>query len=675
MLNFVIGPAVRLSRELSFRNKFLLIFAASIIPGLLLLINSLLTELAFIERDETELAGKRFITALTPVSRAMSDHRATTALVLNGDPSASAQAAKDAQAVNTALAQLEQTTLLMHASQWQDKIDEFTAKWQQLSREWPKMSASQNSLAHIEMIGLVYEFRHHVAGDTGLLLDPDASTYYMMITVVDSIPALSEQLEQLRGSLSSTLAAKAVGDIRKGRMESAVQREIPKSIHRINNDLDLANDVDPAAAKVLLQRWSPIEQKLKAFNAQLLQANFNSAFDQEQVAQQLRLADQLLTDLLDIENFMTDQLELGLLKRIDQQWLYFYQLLIFGIGILLLVGWLIAGFARDLTNRARHLEHDMSLLAAGDFSSKVRDRGRDELSRIAQSATELSRQLGVTMRDIQQSAGQLMSAANNIAASSTQLANSSEEQNHAATSMAAAMEQLTVSVSQMSDNAQEARLQTEASGKASIEGSQVINDTVKSMQNIAITVREASSSVVSLGENAKAISSIVDVIRGIAEQTNLLALNAAIEAARAGESGRGFAVVADEVRSLAGRTATSTREIAQMIERIQSGTSLVVSNMERGTQQVDQGVLLATEAGTAIASISQRSANVEQMVQLMTQTLSDQAAAAAEVALKVESISQMSDENTQATHVTAQTSVDLKRVAAVLDDKVSQFKF
>ena len=105
--------------------------------------------------------------------------------------------------------------------------------------------------------------------------------------------------------------------------------EIPKSIQRINNDLDLANDVDPAAAKVLIQRWSPIEQKLKAFNAQLLQANFNSAFDQSQVAQQLRAADQLLADLLDIENFMTDQLEVGLLKRIDQQWLYFYQLLIF----------------------------------------------------------------------------------------------------------------------------------------------------------------------------------------------------------------------------------------------------------------------------------------------------------------------------------------------------------
>jgi methyl-accepting chemotaxis protein len=195
------------------------------------------------------------------------------------------------------------------------------------------------------------------------------------------------------------------------------------------------------------------------------------------------------------------------------------------------------------------------------------------------------------------------------------------------------------------------------------------------MQNIAVTVREASNSVVALGDNAKAISGIVDVIRGIAEQTNLLALNAAIEAARAGESGRGFAVVADEVRSLAGRTATSTREIAQVIERIQAGTALVVTNMERGTQQVEQGVLLATEAGSAIASISERSATVEQMVQMMTQTLSDQAAAAAEVALKVESIAQMSDQNTQATQLTAKTSTDLKSVATVLDGKVSQFKF
>ncbi|MDZ7870673.1 MAG: methyl-accepting chemotaxis protein [Rheinheimera sp.] len=387
------------------------------------------------------------------------------------------------------------------------------------------------------------------------------------------------------------------------------------------------------------------------------------------------MLDRIFVELLDVENFMTAELEKGLQARINAEWQSFYWLLVFGLGILGLVGWLIVGFARDLTSRARNLEQDMASLAAGDFSTHVRERGDDELSRIAQSAIELSRQLGSMMREVQQSAAQLMDAANDIAASSAQLAGSSVEQSHAATSMAAAMEQLTVSVNQMSGNAQEARLQTEASGKASAAGSKVIHDTVQSMQNIAVTVREASDSVVALGDNAKAISGIVDVIRGIAEQTNLLALNAAIEAARAGESGRGFAVVADEVRSLAGRTATSTREIAQVIERIQAGTALVVTNMERGTQQVEQGVLLATEAGSAIASISERSATVEQMVQMMTQTLSDQAAAAAEVALKVESIAQMSDQNTQATQLTAKTSTDLKSVATVLDGKVNQFKF
>lgn len=675
MFNVFTAPAERLSRSLSFQSKFLLIFTASIIPGLLLLVNSMLGDLAAIQRDETELAGKDFIATLTPVSRAMSEHRAATALVLNGDETARVQAAKDAEAVEQALQTLSQTTKLMQVEQWQDKIDEFSSKWQKLRQQWPTWSASVNSLAHVELISLVNEFRHHVAGDSGLLLDPDASTYYLMITAVDSLPALSEQLQQLRGSLVSTLAGKAVGQIRLGRMESAVQREIPRNLQRIDNDLELATDVNPAVAKPLQQRWQSLELQLQKFNTELQQANFNNVFDQARVTSQLAMLDRIFAELLDVESFMTAELEKGLRARIAAEWQSFYWLLAFGLGILSVVGWLIVGFARDLTSRARNLEKDMASLAAGDFSTHVRERGNDELSRIAQSAIELSNQLGSMMREVRQNAAQLMDAANNIASSSAQLAGSSVEQSQAATSMAAAMEELTVSVSQMSDNAQEARLQTEASGQASAAGSKVIHDTVQSMQNIAVTVREASASVVALGDNAKAISGIVDVIRGIAEQTNLLALNAAIEAARAGESGRGFAVVADEVRSLAGRTATSTREIAQVIERIQAGTSLVVSNMARGTQQVEQGVVLATEAGSAIASISERSATVEQMVQMMTQTLSDQASAAAEVALKVESIAQMSEQNTQATKLAAQTSVDLKTVATALDNKVGQFQF
>lgn len=84
--------------------------------------------------------------------------------------------------------------------------------------------------------------------------------------------------------------------------------------------------------------------------------------------------------------------------------------------------------------------------------------------------------------------------------------------------------------------------------------------------------------------------------------------------------------------------------------------------------------MLATEAGTAISSISQRSANVQSMVQTMTHTLTDQAAAAQEVAMKVAHIAKMSDENTKATQMTARSSHSLKQVANSLEEKLRRFK-
>lgn len=675
MTNSILRPAIYLSRRLNFKEKFLLIFVVSVIPGLLFLLLSLKADWNDIERDRSELEGMQYISLLTPIVYAVSDHRSSTALVLNGDASAKAQASKEAEVVNRLLQQLQNETPLTHAEQWQGKITEVVSRWRSLEQSWSGMSASATSLAHIEVIGLVDEFRHHVAGDTGLLLDPDASAYYLMTTVVDSLPALRELLQQLRGSLSSTLAAEAVGDKRKGRMESTVQRELPRALRRINNDLELVGDVAPLVAQPIAAQWRDVETVLLAISQQLLEKDFNSQFDKGPVQAQLRQMDDALVALLELESEMTKKLEQALRSRMGEIWVEFYVLLALGFLVLLLMGALISGFGVDVSQRASLLETDMDLLAKGDFSVCINDRGDDELSKIAHSAVKLSQQLGGTICNVRDCANQLIDIANNIAAASTQLASSAEQQSYAATSMAAAMEEMTVNVTELSGSAQGARAQTEVSAQASNVGSKVIQDTVQSMQNIAATVREASGSVVSLGDDAKAISSIVGVIRGIADQTNLLALNAAIEAARAGETGRGFAVVADEVRSLAARTAASTQEITQMIERIQAGTGLVVTNMERGTQQVEQGVLLATEAGSAIASISERSGAIEQMVHGMTKALGDQATAATEVAHQVELLARMSDENAHSTKLTAQSSRDLKALVSVLENKVSQFRF
>lgn len=135
------------------------------------------------------------------------------------------------------------------------------------------------------------------------------------------------------------------------------------------------------------------------------------------------------------------------------------------------------------------------------------------------------------------------------------------------------------------------------------QGAAVVQQTVRTMQEIAAQMQSATSSIEALGKQSLLISSIVKTIGDIAAQTNLLALNAAIEAARAGEQGRGFAVVADEVRQLAGRTSTATEEIVSVVQKNQALVDEAVSQMFSGREQAEQGLALANQAGDVIGEI------------------------------------------------------------------------
>lgn len=272
-------------------------------------------------------------------------------------------------------------------------------------------------------------------------------------------------------------------------------------------------------------------------------------------------------------------------------------------------------------------------------------------------------------------AGQLVEAAQNISSASTQLSVSTQEQSQAASSMAATVEELTVSINHVADNANEAHALSSDSGRQSAEGGAVIQETLASMQSIADTVQGAAAQIAELGQQSDQISSIVNVIKEIADQTNLLALNAAIEAARAGEQGRGFAVVADEVRLLAQRTANSTQEITEMIKKIQVGTRNAVSNMEVGVQQVSGGLEQASQAGDAIVAIRQASGRVVDVVDQISLALREQTVASQDVARNVERIAQMSVHNSEAVAETSRTAQGLQQLALTLEKQVASFRF
>jgi len=251
---------------------------------------------------------------------------------------------------------------------------------------------------------------------------------------------------------------------------------------------------------------------------------------------------------------------------------------------------------------------------------------------------------------------------------------SASQQMESTSAIAAAAEQLSVSVSSVADNAADARNLADAAGKAAQEGVTLIGHTVGQMRSVANTISDSVSSVRALGEYSDKISSVVHVIREIADQTNLLALNAAIEAARAGEQGRGFAVVADEVRKLAERTAQSTEEITQTVARIQSGTQEVTRSIEGAAEAASLTATESAEAAQAMESIEASVDGVVAAIKEIAAAVSEQNQTARMVAGGVENVAQ----HTEGALDRAAKNVDeagaLVRVSDALRDTVARFK-
>ncbi len=287
-----------------------------------------------------------------------------------------------------------------------------------------------------------------------------------------------------------------------------------------------------------------------------------------------------------------------------------------GLGALLII--------RGIMGNVHSVIESLQAIARGDgdLTRRVNVDSRDEIGEMIQLFNGFLDKLQGTIRQIIEAAGPLGGMSQELYRLTQESKENSRSQQGHTDSIGRDIQTMTSSIQEVAQRSQQA---SEGAGAASRQADTArasIGSLSTSISDLGSSVLGAVQAMQQLEEETQQVGSVLTVIRSIAEQTNLLALNAAIEAARAGEQGRGFAVVADEVRNLAQKTAASTAEIQQIIQRLQNSANGVLNVMTANGDKAQHSIERSVEAtrmlesiAVAVGEIDELNAGIAQLTQ------------------------------------------------------------
>lgn len=341
--------------------------------------------------------------------------------------------------------------------------------------------------------------------------------------------------------------------------------------------------------------------------------------------------------------------------------------------ILLLI-FIFVLIGRRIKSSIYELKSISETVASGDLTVRIIEKGNDEFSEIAMRVNCIISNFQDVIDNNKASLVRLADTTMSTTKMAEKIKENALEQKIQTESIATAINQFSSAIRDVARDTNSAAIASTKASESSVLGQSMVTNNIELVEELSKKLECLTTTMHELLGHSTEIGSVIDVIHDISEQTNLLALNAAIEAARAGEQGRGFAVVADEVRNLASRTQKSTEKIMLTVQSLQSIAANASERLEKESENTQQVVIKAKEAGIALSEIT---TSVNYIMALSTQIATateEQSIVTEDISRSVSSIGELCNQTEMSADTNMVIMQDLKKLTDELREKAINFQ-
>jgi len=582
-------------------------------------------------------AGARALETVIDLVIQTQTHRGQTNQILSGNLAVASDREKTRANISAAISALDSKVRVFSAWRLDDQWSVIKPAIRSLMVDNPTTDREKAFAEHTDQIANLRSFASLLGEKSGLLLDPEGKTFFLMDIVVERFIPWIEIAGVMRGA-GAGLLSRADATQLQGVSLLALSKQLDGQTRVIQEKLDALKRAGESSPV----EWDAAVLASNAFTAEVNKA-FGNGVPKGDSASFFALGTQAIEADRAFQKVVSDRLIALLEQRKEHAGLLLT--VNFGIAAIgtLFMAYALVCFSIGTLLSIRALHIVMTLGTQGNLAATVITHGSDEMSEIGREFETMLNRISEMVADVRSASAMVTHVGGLLVEDGQAHLQLTVAQAVSLEEAAANVGTVSDTVSRNSESAQEVSMMTRSIHQEAELASSLMDDTVKGVATLQTT--------------SARMSEIIGTIDSIAFQTNILALNAAVEAARAGEQGRGFAVVASEVRSLAGRSQKAAAEVR----------TLIVASSTQVTRTVEE----IQKTGELMTSLVSGIREVAMNVDSMADGSAKQSIALQEVVQAVGDLDRVTIENSALVERTSHRSARLMQRSRQLEEAVS----